>query len=101
MKKYHLTILPQEAEDSHPCWAGFLACPTQPLTRSRKIYSFTRIDIRQILDYAREKQGTDIHICAGPPVLFRIGRELTAATQGRLTAQMIQNMTFEPLSKAV
>ena len=57
------------------------------------------IDIRQILDYAREKNATDIHISAGSPVLFRLGRDLIPATQGRLTEQMSQDLSFALLSE--
>ena len=40
--------------------------------------------VKQILKDAKTKQVTDIHICSGNPVLYRIGKDLIPATKDRL-----------------
>ena len=56
-------------------------------------------NIQRILDYAREQHATDIHIHAGSPVLFRIGRELTPATQARLSEDTAHKLAIELLDR--
>jgi Tfp pilus assembly pilus retraction ATPase PilT len=50
--------------------------------------------IQPILDIAREKQATDIHIVAGSPVLLRIDGQLLPATKEALTAEMAQSFSY-------
>jgi Tfp pilus assembly pilus retraction ATPase PilT len=40
--------------------------------------------VAKILKDAKTKQVSDIHICSGNPVLYRIGKELIPATKERL-----------------
>ena len=52
----------------------------------------------QLLDHAKAQQATDIHICAGAPVLFRIGGKLVPITKEILTAEQSREMSLELLT---
>ena len=49
----------------------------------------------QLLEYAIKEGATDIHICAGSPVLFRIGRKLRPVTEEKLTPEMSKDLSYE------
>ncbi|MBN2137913.1 MAG: PilT/PilU family type 4a pilus ATPase [Sedimentisphaerales bacterium] len=57
------------------------------------------IDMDQLLQHAKAQQATDVHICAGSPVLFRIGGELIPVTKERLTAKQSADMSLGLLTK--
>ena len=52
----------------------------------------------QLLEYAVKEGATDIHICAGSSVLFRIGRKLRSVTEEKLTPQMSKDLSYEFLT---
>ncbi|MHC5083510.1 MAG: type IV pilus twitching motility protein PilT [Planctomycetota bacterium] len=52
----------------------------------------------QLFDYAVNQQATDIHICAGASILFRIGGKLKPVTEDKLTPEKSQEICFEMLS---
>jgi len=52
----------------------------------------------QLLDHAKAQQATDIHICAGAPILFRIGGKLVPITKEILTAEQSREMSLELLT---
>lgn len=52
----------------------------------------------QLFDFAVEQHATDIHICAGAPVLFRIGRKLKPATEEALTPEKSRQLSYEMLT---
>jgi twitching motility protein PilT len=54
--------------------------------------------IKKLTDLAREKKATDIHICAGAPVLLRIGRDLIPASEGIVTPEVSERMAISLLS---
>jgi len=54
--------------------------------------------IKKLIAAARAKKATDIHICVGAPVLFRIGKDLLPYTSARLTSELTERMCFEMLS---
>ncbi|MHC5138948.1 MAG: type IV pilus twitching motility protein PilT [Planctomycetota bacterium] len=53
---------------------------------------------RQLFDFAISQHATDIHICAGAPVLFRIGRKLKPVTEEKLTPEKSREICYELLS---
>ena len=57
------------------------------------------INRRQLLEHAKTQQATDIHICAGAPVLFRVGGKLIPITKEKLTAEQSREITFELLTE--
>jgi len=56
------------------------------------------ISRRQLLEYAQAQGATDIHICAGAPVLFRIGGKLVPATKEKLTAEQSRDIAYDLLT---
>ena len=56
------------------------------------------IDRKQLLEHAKAQKATDIHICAGAPVLFRVGGHLAPATKEALTAEQSREMSLELLT---
>jgi len=56
-------------------------------------------DRKNLLEYAKQQQATDIHICAGAPILFRVGRKLVAFTKEKLTAKQSRDLTFDLLTE--
>ena len=55
-------------------------------------------DIRQVIADARGKQATDVHVIAGAPLLFRIGKDLIPQTESRLTGDQTRELSFQLLS---
>ncbi len=47
---------------------------------------------------ARNRNATDIHICTGAPILFRIGRDLMPGTAGSMTPEMCERIAYEMMS---
>ena len=54
---------------------------------------------KKLLEYAKSHDATDIHICAGSPVLFRIGGKLVPIRKERLTVEQSRSLSFELLSE--
>lgn len=57
------------------------------------------ISRKQLLEHAKAQQATDIHICAGAPILFRIGGKLVPITKEKLTAEQSQEVSLELLTE--
>jgi twitching motility protein PilT len=55
-------------------------------------------DIRQVIADARGKKATDVHVIAGAPLLFRIGKDLIPQTKTRLTGDQTRDLSFQLLS---
>jgi twitching motility protein PilT len=54
----------------------------------------------QLFEYAKSQQATDIHICAGAPILFRVGRKLCPVTEEILTPEKSRKLSYELLSES-
>ena len=54
--------------------------------------------LKKLLAQARMKKATDIHICSGAPILFRIGRDLIPSTTGMVTPELSERIAFEMLT---
>lgn len=52
----------------------------------------------QLFDFAVDQHATDIHICAGAPVLFRLGRKLKPVTEDQLTPEKSKQICYEMLT---
>lgn len=52
----------------------------------------------QLFDFAVEQHATDIHICAGAPVLFRLGGRLKPVTEDQLTPEKSRLLCYEMLT---
>lgn len=52
------------------------------------------IDKKQLLEHAKDQRATDIHICAGAPILFRVGGELIPVTKEKLTAEQSKEISL-------
>ncbi|MFC1737899.1 type IV pilus twitching motility protein PilT [Planctomycetota bacterium] len=57
------------------------------------------ISREQLLQCAKEQQATDIHICAGAPILFRVGGKLVPMTNQELSAEQSKEISLELLSE--
>ncbi|MBN2271464.1 MAG: PilT/PilU family type 4a pilus ATPase [Sedimentisphaerales bacterium] len=57
------------------------------------------IDRDQMLEHAKAQHATDVHICAGAPILFRIGGELIPVTKEKLTAEQTREISLGMLSQ--
>jgi twitching motility protein PilT len=57
------------------------------------------IDKKQLLQHAKTQKATDIHICAGAPILFRVGGHLVPATKEKLTGEQSREMSLELLTE--
>ena len=53
---------------------------------------------KQLLEYAKEQKATDIHICAGAPILFRVNRKLLPVTNEKLTPERSKALAYELLT---
>jgi len=56
------------------------------------------INRKQLLEHAKAQQATDIHICAGAPILFRVGGKLVPITKEKLTAEQSREISLELLT---
>jgi twitching motility protein PilT len=57
------------------------------------------IDRKQLLEHAKANDATDIHICAGAPVLFRVGGDLIPVTKEILTPEQSRDISLELLTE--
>jgi len=57
------------------------------------------ISRKQLLEHAHTQQATDIHICAGAPILFRLGGKLVPITKDKLTAAQSRDISLELLTE--
>ena len=57
------------------------------------------ISRKQLLEHAKTQQATDVHICAGAPILFRLGGKLVPITKEKLTAAQSREISLELLSE--
>jgi twitching motility protein PilT len=57
------------------------------------------ISRKQLLEHAKAQQATDIHICAGAPIMFRIGGKLVPITKEKLTAGQSREISLELLTE--
>ncbi len=51
--------------------------------------------IKRLLKLAQNRKATDIHICAGAPILHRIGRDLIPITDEIITPEQSKELSFE------
>jgi Tfp pilus assembly pilus retraction ATPase PilT len=54
--------------------------------------------ISKLLKQARAQKATDVHVCAGAPILFRVGKDLTPAGAGVVTPELSERLAFEMLT---
>ncbi len=54
--------------------------------------------IKKLITQAKQQKASDIHICAGAPVLFRIGRDLMPATAGKVSGELSRQMVMGMLT---
>jgi twitching motility protein PilT len=57
------------------------------------------INREQLFLHAKEKQATDIHICADAPILFRVGGKLVPVTKDNLTAEQSREVSLDLLNE--
>lgn len=57
------------------------------------------INGKQLLEHAKDQKATDIHICAGAPVVFRVGGNLVPVTKENLTAEQSREISLELLAE--
>ncbi|MCD4699607.1 MAG: PilT/PilU family type 4a pilus ATPase, partial [Phycisphaerae bacterium] len=53
---------------------------------------------KNLIQQARDRKATDIHICIGSPILLRIGRDLVPLTEGKVTSELSERIAFEMLT---
>ncbi len=56
-------------------------------------------DIHDILQLARTRRATDVHVVAGSPVLFRIEGQLMPVTKETLTPRLAKDLSYALLSR--
>ncbi|UCE49639.1 MAG: PilT/PilU family type 4a pilus ATPase [Phycisphaerales bacterium] len=56
------------------------------------------ISRRQLLEHAKAQKATDIHVCAGAPIMFRIGGKLVPITKEKLTVTQSREISLELLT---
>jgi twitching motility protein PilT len=54
--------------------------------------------IVKLIRHAKAKKATDIHLCAGAPVLLRVGRDLLPCSEGVLTPEITQRFAEQLLT---
>jgi len=57
------------------------------------------ISRKQLLEHAKAQQATDIHVCAGAPIMFRVGGKLVPITKEKLTAEQSREISLELLTE--
>ena len=55
--------------------------------------------LKKLIMLAQEKSATDVHICVGAPVLFRVGRDLLPSGPGKVTPQLAEQLVTGMLSE--
>jgi twitching motility protein PilT len=56
--------------------------------------------IKKLLANAKAQKATDVHICAGAPILMRIGNDLIPASGGVVTPDLSERLAHEMLTPA-
>ena len=56
--------------------------------------------IKKLLTHAKSQKATDVHICAGSPILFRVGRDLIPASGGLVTTDLAERLAMDLLTPA-
>lgn len=54
--------------------------------------------VKTFLSDAKDRSASDIHICAGAPVMYRVGKKLVRASHGTLPAEMTKEMAYSLLT---
>ncbi|MBN2182307.1 MAG: PilT/PilU family type 4a pilus ATPase [Sedimentisphaerales bacterium] len=57
------------------------------------------INRKQLLEHAKAQHATDIHICAGAPILFRLGGKLVPITKEKLSAEQSKEISLDLLNE--
>ncbi len=57
------------------------------------------ISRKQLLEHAQAQQATDIHVCAGAAIMFRVGGKLVPITKEKLTAEQSREISLELLTE--
>ncbi len=57
------------------------------------------ISRKQLLEHAKAQQATDIHICPGAPIMFRVGGKLIPITKEKLTAEQSREISLDLLTE--
>jgi twitching motility protein PilT len=57
------------------------------------------ISRKQLLEHAKAQQATDIHVCAGAPIMFRVGGKLVPITKEKLTAAQSREISLDLLTE--
>ena len=57
------------------------------------------INRKQLLEHAKSQHATDIHICAGAPILFRLGGKLVPITKEKLTTEQSSEISLDLLTE--
>ena len=51
----------------------------------------------KLIKLAKSKNATDIHVCVGSPIMFRVGNDLIPSTAGKVTPELAERVAFEML----
>jgi twitching motility protein PilT len=54
--------------------------------------------IKKLLAAARERKATDVHICAGAPILMRVGNDLVPASEAVVTTDLSERLAMQMLT---
>ena len=54
--------------------------------------------IQKLVQMARSQKASDIHICVGAPILFRVGKDLVPSTAGKVTPELAERMATQLLN---
>ncbi|HUT60934.1 MAG TPA: PilT/PilU family type 4a pilus ATPase [Phycisphaerae bacterium] len=54
--------------------------------------------IKRLIGQAKAQNATDVHVCAGAPILMRVGQDLVPAGQGVVTPELSERIASELLS---
>ncbi len=53
---------------------------------------------KKLVRLARQKKASDIHVCVGAPILFRVGKDLIPSTAGTVTPELSERMARDLLT---
>ena len=56
--------------------------------------------ISKLIQAAKTRQATDIHVCVGAPILFRVGSDLVPGMPGKVTPELSERMACQLLTPA-
>ncbi len=51
--------------------------------------------VQKLIKLAKVQKASDIHICVGAPVLFRVGKDLVPSTTGNITPELSKQIAME------